>query len=139
MTAKWDSKKTVDVLHKRIYKGVPDKMRSRVSLFLICRFYSFFLTTYMPFNLTKVWIKLLNIEKTMNENKDVYPKMLSLARQWSTEARQIDSDVNRQFREHLDYRERYSIKQKSLFNILVAYSMYNTEVSNRNSHAQNCH
>ncbi|XP_037051277.1 uncharacterized protein LOC119085120 [Bradysia coprophila] len=104
MTAKWDSKKTVDVLHKRIYKGVPDKMRSRV------------------------WIKLLNIEKTMNENKDVYPKMLSLARQWSTEARQIDSDVNRQFREHLDYRERYSIKQKSLFNILVAYSMYNSEV-----------
>lgn len=65
----------------------------------------------------------------MNENKDVYPKMLALARQWSTEARQIDSDVNRQFREHLFYRERYSIKQKSLFNILTAYSMYNTEVS----------
>lgn len=78
---------------------------------------------------SKVWIKLLNIEKTMDENKDVYPKMLSLARQWSTEARQIDSDVNRQFREHLFYRERYSIKQKSLFNILCAYSMYNTEVS----------
>lgn len=72
---------------------------------------------------------MLNIEKTMNENKDVYPKMLSLARQWSTEARQIDSDVNRQFREHLFYRERYSIKQKSLFNILTAYSMYNSEVS----------
>ncbi len=55
--------------------------------------------------------------------------MLSLARQWSTEARQIDSDVNRQFREHIEYRDRYSIKQKSLFNILTAYSMYNTEVS----------
>lgn len=35
MTAKWDSKKTADVLHKRIYKGVPDKMRSRVSSFLV--------------------------------------------------------------------------------------------------------
>ncbi|KAJ6647677.1 USP6 N-terminal-like protein [Pseudolycoriella hygida] len=104
MTAKWDSKKTKEVLHKRIYKGVPGKMRGRV------------------------WIKLLNIEKTMSENKDVYPKMLRLARQWSTEARQIDSDVNRQFREHIDYRQRYSIKQKSLFNILTAYSMYNTEV-----------
>lgn len=30
MTAKWDSKKTQEVLHKRIFKGIPDKMRSRV-------------------------------------------------------------------------------------------------------------
>lgn len=74
-------------------------------------------------------MKLLNIEQTMEENKDVYQKMLQVARQWSTEARQIDSDVNRQFREHLFYRERYGIKQKSLFNVLTAYSMYNSEVS----------
>lgn len=74
-------------------------------------------------------MKLLNIEKTMAENKDVYQKMLQLARQWSTEARQIDSDVNRQFREHVAYRERYDTKQKSLFNVLTAYSMYNSEVS----------
>lgn len=65
----------------------------------------------------------------MKANQNVYPKMLKLARQWSTEARQIDSDVNRQFREHLFYRERYNIKQKSLFNILTAYSMYNMEVN----------
>lgn len=78
---------------------------------------------------TQVWLKLLNVEQTMQENRDVYQKMLKLARQWSTEARQIDSDVNRQFREHLFYRERYNIKQKSLFNILTAYSMYNSEVS----------
>lgn len=64
----------------------------------------------------------------MDKNKDVYQKMLKLARRWSTEARQIDSDVNRQFREHLFYRERYSVKQKSLFNVLTAYSMYNSEV-----------
>lgn len=30
MTNKWDSKKTMEVLHKRIYKGIPDKMRSGV-------------------------------------------------------------------------------------------------------------
>lgn len=72
---------------------------------------------------------MLNVEKTMEENKNVYQRMLQLARQWSTEARQIDSDVNRQFREHLFYRERYSIKQKSLFNVLTAYSIYNSEVS----------
>lgn len=64
----------------------------------------------------------------MNENKDVYQRMLKLARQWSTEARQIDSDVNRQFRDHFIYRDRYGIKQKSLFNVLTAYSMYNMEV-----------
>lgn len=84
----------------------------------------------------KVWVKLLNVEQTMDKNQDVYPKMLKLARQWSTEARQIDSDVNRQFREHLFYRERYNIKQKSLFNILTAYSMYNSEVNCVVSHSE---
>lgn len=64
----------------------------------------------------------------MQENKNVYQRMLRVARQWSTEARQIDSDVNRQFRDHFIYRERYGIKQKSLFNVLTAYSMYNMEV-----------
>lgn len=73
-------------------------------------------------------MKLLNLEETMSKHPGVYPKMLKLARRWSTEARQIDSDVNRQFRDHLFYRERYNLKQRSLFNVLVAYSMYNMEV-----------
>lgn len=72
---------------------------------------------------------LLDIEQTKQENKDVYQRMLKEARLRSTEARQIDSDVNRQFRDHFIYRERYGIKQKSLFNVLTAYSMYNMEVS----------
>lgn len=55
-------------------------------------------------------------------------EMMKLARKYSTDARQIDSDVNRQFREHLHYRERYSIKQQSLFNVLTAYAMFNSEV-----------
>lgn len=80
-----------------------------------------------------MWLKLLNIEKTMKENKDVYQRMLRVARQWSTEARQIDSDVNRQFRDHFIFRERYGIKQKSLFNVLTAYSMYNMEVSDESN------
>ncbi|XP_055637351.1 uncharacterized protein LOC129776011 isoform X2 [Toxorhynchites rutilus septentrionalis] len=104
MLGKWEEKSAK--LHKRVYKGIPDSLRSRV------------------------WSKLLNLEKVMNDskNRNKYQEMLSLARSWGTEARQIDSDVNRQFREHVFYRERYSIKQKSLFNVLVAYSMYNTEV-----------
>lgn len=36
MTSKWESKKTAEVLHKRIYKGIPDKMRSRVSCVIFC-------------------------------------------------------------------------------------------------------
>lgn len=36
--------------------------------------------------------------------------------------------MNRQFREHVHYRERYSIKQQALFNVLTAYSMYNMEL-----------
>ncbi|XP_055314062.1 uncharacterized protein LOC129575144 isoform X2 [Sitodiplosis mosellana] len=104
MVKQWNSKKTAEQLHRRIYKGIPDKLR------------------------TMIWLKLLNIEQTMQENKNVYQRMLKVARQWSTEARQIDSDVNRQFRDHFIYRERYGIKQKSLFNVLTAYSMYNMEV-----------
>jgi USP6 N-terminal-like protein len=91
-------------LSKRIHKGIPDKLRHLV------------------------WKKLLNIDKLMADHKHTYAKMLRLARKYSTDVRQIDFDVNRQFREHLFYMERYSTKQKSLFNVLVAYSMYNMEV-----------
>ena len=62
-------------------------------------------------------------------NINVYQRMLTQARNYSTDIRQIDSDVNRQFRDHINYRERYSIKQRSLFNVLIAYSMYNMEVN----------
>jgi hypothetical protein len=76
-----------------------------------------------------VWKKLFNIDNLMAENKGLYTRMLELAKKYSTDIRQIDSDVNRQFRDHINYRERYSIKQQHLFNVLAAYSMYNMEVS----------
>lgn len=82
----------------------------------------------MKLLLLQIWLRLLDIERTKHENKDVYQRMLKEARLRSTEARQIDSDVNRQFRDHHSYRDRYGIKQKSLFNVLTAYSMYNMEV-----------
>ncbi|XP_053690506.1 uncharacterized protein LOC128739134 [Sabethes cyaneus] len=106
MLNKWSDKSTLAKLHKRVYKGIPDSLRSQV------------------------WCKLLNLKEIMKDakNRNKYQEMLSLAHEWATEARQIDSDVNRQFREHVFYRERYSLKQKSLYNVLVAYSMYNTEV-----------
>ncbi|XP_055605146.1 uncharacterized protein LOC129753350 isoform X2 [Uranotaenia lowii] len=106
MLSNWKKGSPVPKLHKRVYKGIPVRLRSAV------------------------WDKLLNLESVMvdRENQGKYQEMLSLARTWGTEVRQIDSDVNRQFREHDFYRKRYSIKQKSLFNVLVAYSMYNMEV-----------
>ena len=42
--------------------------------------------------------------------------------------RQVDLDVNRTYRNHEMFRQRYNIKQKELFDVLVAYSVYNTEV-----------
>lgn len=101
---RWNKKDTTDKLRKRVFKGIPNKLRSAA------------------------WQKLLRIDETIAANRGVYQKMLGFARQWSTEARQIDKDVNRQFREHLQYRERYSLKQQSLFNVLTAYSMYNMEL-----------
>lgn len=104
MIKNWDSAQNSDKLHSRVYKGIPDSLRS------------------------PVWYKLLNVEDMKKANVGVYSNMFKLARQYSTDARQIDSDVNRQFREHLSYRERYSIKQQELFNVLTSYAMYNSEV-----------
>ncbi|XP_017000691.2 USP6 N-terminal-like protein isoform X1 [Drosophila takahashii] len=93
-----------DKLHKRIYKGVPDRVKA------------------------EVWMNLLNIHQSMEKNPGVYARMLQLARKYSTETRQIDADVNRQFRDNIAFRERYSVKQCSLFNVLNAYSIYNSEL-----------
>ena len=83
-------------------------------------------------------------------------KMRSFARQYSAELRQIDLDINRTFRNNLAYKKRYcqryfvflvfipffnyflrfifemlffsSPRQVQLYNILAAYSIYNTEI-----------
>ncbi|XP_023160058.1 USP6 N-terminal-like protein isoform X1 [Drosophila hydei] len=91
-------------LHKRVYKGIPDRMR------------------------WPAWKQLLNVQQSMDNNVGVYARMLQMAKENATETRQIDADVNRQFRDNLAYRERYSVKQCSLFNVLNAYSIYNSEL-----------
>ncbi|XP_014218955.1 USP6 N-terminal-like protein [Copidosoma floridanum] len=100
----WDSSATKEKLRRRIYKGIPDRYRGQV------------------------WMLLLSIEKLKIEQAGKYQEMLDLARKWSTEIRQIDADVARQYRDHINYRERYSLKQRSMFYVLAAYSMYNMEV-----------
>ncbi|XP_051163272.1 USP6 N-terminal-like protein isoform X1 [Leptopilina boulardi] len=104
MTRKWDSPATKEKLRRRIYKGIPDRFRGQI------------------------WSNLLGIANLKMEQAGKYEEMLKLARKWSTEIRQIDADVARQYRDHINYRERYSIKQKSMFYVLAAYSMYNMEV-----------
>lgn len=54
--------------------------------------------------------------------------MCELAWEHSPDVRQIDLDVNRTYREHIYFRKRYNLKQQELFNILSAYSMYNSDI-----------
>lgn len=54
--------------------------------------------------------------------------MRELAWRWSPDIRQIDLDVNRTYRDHIMFRERYCSKQQELFNVLGAYSVYNLEI-----------
>ncbi|KXJ78939.1 hypothetical protein RP20_CCG002971 [Aedes albopictus] len=104
MMKNWSSAETKERLQRRVMKGIPDRLRAAI------------------------WKLFLNLDQTLKENVGVYEKMLKFARQYSPDIRQIDFDVNRQFRNHINYRERYSVKQQSLFRVLAAYSMYNMEV-----------
>jgi len=122
MTMNWKSFRDSDKLRKRIYKGIPDSFRSRV------------------------WSLLLGIETNQKQQNGKYEaskpqtriyvsnlnfavqEMRDLAHKWSADIRQIDLDVNRTYRDHVDFKERYSDRQKSLFNVLGAYSIYNQEI-----------
>ncbi|XP_053680540.1 USP6 N-terminal-like protein [Anopheles nili] len=104
MHKNWNSTATKENLRRRIMKGIPNHMRMAI------------------------WKNLLDLDRLVKENVGVYKRMLQCARQRSPDIRQIDFDVNRQFRNHVFYRERYSVKQQSLFRVLAAYSMFNTEI-----------
>lgn len=105
MTKSWDKYYPSEKLNRRIYKGIPDRLRG------------------------EVWYRLLNVAKVKGEQDGVYLKMRNRARSRSTSIRQIDLDVNRTYRNHIMFRERYGVKQQALFHVLAAYSVYNTEVS----------
>lgn len=104
MLKKFDSFGNREKLQRRIFKGIPDKIRGAL------------------------WLKMLKVEKQMADNKGVYMKMLELGYKNSIEVRQIDNDILRCLRDHEYYCERYSTKQQQLFNVLVSYSMYNMEL-----------
>lgn len=91
-----------DKLHNRIYKGIPDACR------------------------VEAWKLLLNVPEVIKCQPGVYRKMLYNGLHHCSEIRQIDLDINRTFRDHIMFRERYSPKQQQLFNVLVAYATYDT-------------
>ncbi|XP_013916348.1 PREDICTED: USP6 N-terminal-like protein [Thamnophis sirtalis] len=105
MLRKWGKYRNSEKMFRRVYKGIPLQVRGQV------------------------WSLLLDIEKIKMENEGKYEKMKEQARSFSAEIKQIDLDVNRTFRNHIMFRDRYGVKQQALFHVLSAYSVYNTEVS----------
>ena len=102
MLSKWHKYRTSDTLHRRVNKGIPNSVRG------------------------EVWKHVLDIENI--KRPGVYEGMKDLGRRLSPDVKQIDVDVLRTFRNHIMYRERYGVKQHSLFHLLVAYSMYNPQL-----------
>ncbi|XP_007885777.1 uncharacterized protein LOC103174934 isoform X2 [Callorhinchus milii] len=105
MLKKWEKYRNSDKMIRRIYKGIPLQLRGQI------------------------WSILLDVEKLKSENEGKYEKMKAQAQIVSTEIKQIDLDVNRTFRNHIMFRDRFGVKQQALFHVLAAYSVYNTEVS----------
>ncbi|XP_034019017.1 USP6 N-terminal-like protein [Thalassophryne amazonica] len=104
MLKSWDKYKNSEKLVRRIYKGIPLQLRG------------------------EVWGLLLDIPKMKQEKKDFYEKLKASARGLSPDIRQIDLDVNRTYRDHVMFMNRYDVKQQALFHVLTAYSIYNREV-----------
>ncbi|NXK93035.1 US6NL protein, partial [Formicarius rufipectus] len=104
MLKSWEKYKNSEKFHRRIYKGIPLQFRGQV------------------------WSLLLDVPKMKEEMKDLYNKLKWQARGASSFIRQIDLDVNRTYRDHIMFRDRYGVKQQSLFHVLAAYSIYNSEV-----------
>ncbi|KAM9278252.1 USP6 N-terminal-like protein [Morus bassanus] len=105
MLKKWGKYRNSEKMCRRVYKGIPLQVRGQV------------------------WSLLLDVEKMKKENEGKYEQMKEQAKSFSSEIKQIDLDVNRTFRNHIMFRDRYGVKQQALFHVLSAYSVYNTEVS----------
>ncbi|XP_078719712.1 USP6 N-terminal-like protein isoform X2 [Lampetra fluviatilis] len=104
MVKTWDKYKNTEKMARRVYKGLPLQLRG------------------------EIWSLLLELSSLKEEFSGLYEQMKQRARMVSPDVRQIDLDVNRTFRNHIMFRNRYGVKQQALFHVLAAYSMYNTEV-----------
>ncbi|CAF1211143.1 unnamed protein product, partial [Didymodactylos carnosus] len=105
MLQKWTQlTRQSEQLRRRIYKGIPSSLRGAF------------------------WSKLLNLDEQLRIHKGHYELLKTKARLTSTYLVQIDLDVHRTYRNHQMFCNRYCLRQKHLFSILAAYSVYNTEI-----------
>jgi len=101
MIKQWDVylEKNPKKIKSRVLKGIPESIRS------------------------EAWKKLTGCESRRDEEK--YQSLIKCSSKW---AEQIDLDINRSFRNHIQFRERFGSGQVSLFNILKAYSVLDPEL-----------
>ncbi|XP_054957785.1 TBC1 domain family member 3F-like [Pan paniscus] len=104
MLGKWETYKNSKKLIDRIYKGIPMNIRGLV------------------------WSVLLNIQEIKSKHPKKYEIMKEKGKRSSEHIRQINLDVSRTLQNHVFFRDRYGVKQRELFYILVVYSEYNPEV-----------
>uniref|UniRef100_A0A8C4RJ48 Si:ch211-288d18.1 n=1 Tax=Erpetoichthys calabaricus TaxID=27687 RepID=A0A8C4RJ48_ERPCA len=84
MLKKWEKYRNSEKMMRRVYKGIPLHLRGQV------------------------WSMLLDVERLKAENEGKYEGNHFLqARSFSTEIKQIDLDVNRTFRNHIMFRDRF--------------------------------
>lgn len=88
-------------LKERVRKGIPDACRA------------------------DCWRLLIPFTQLKKQNPGIYDKHKATP---STYAKQIDLDINRTYRDHKLFKERYNANQIKLFNVLKAYSSFNPTV-----------
>jgi hypothetical protein len=91
---------SINQLKNRIRKGIPNELRGRA------------------------WRSLIPIQYYLSSHKGEYQKYLNEKTNPKI-SKQIDLDINRTFRLHKLYQEKYGKGQIKLWNVLNAYSNYN--------------
>ncbi|GAM28770.1 hypothetical protein SAMD00019534_119460 [Acytostelium subglobosum LB1] len=99
--AKYSAAKRQTKIGRLAWKSVPDSVRGQL------------------------WKLILTPETFQAKSKVTYEQLLNNN---SDFVKQIDLDIDRTYRNHLFFRERFNQGQQSLFNVLKAYSLYDQEV-----------
>ncbi|RWS18425.1 USP6 N-terminal-like protein, partial [Leptotrombidium deliense] len=94
----------IETLRQRVYKGIPSQTRG------------------------VVWCRLLGASELKKTNSGRYFEIMKFGILHSKFIVQIDKDVNRCFRNNVMFKQKYSIKQRELFRVLTAYSVYNSDL-----------
>ncbi|XP_058527877.1 USP6 N-terminal-like protein [Ochotona princeps] len=89
--------------HRRCFKGIPSQVRGNV------------------------WMLMLDVNTKKAQNVGKYKAMKEQSRLQSLQFHQINWAVQGTFRSHLMFQERYGARQQALFDVLMAYTVYNPE------------